>query len=184
MKFVFLSGSFHSNSRSLAILKNIKTFFAEHDTETLKIEELPFYSEDLNNNKPEVVRHFLSKIVSADAILCCTPEYNHSMPAVIKNAIDWASRPAFNSGLKNMPVSIITQAVSPVGGARAQAHLKLAFDSTLSRIHNCHEMMITQVNEIFDEEMNIVDTKVLRRLNSHVADFINFTKTHAVINAA
>ena len=84
--------------------------------------------------------------------------------------------PAFNSGLKGMPVSIITQASSPVGGARAQAHLKLIFDSTLSVNHVCHEMMITQVNDIFDNDMNIHDAKTRERLERHVSDFIAFTR--------
>jgi len=176
MKFIFLSGSFHRNSRSLAILRNIECLFGEHETETLKLDNLPFYSEDLNIDKPEIVRELLLKISTADGVLICSPEYNHSIPAVLKNAIDWASRPAFNSILKDMPVSIITQAVSPAGGARAQAHFKLVLDSTLSNIHICHEMMITQVNEIFDKEMNISNTKTLERLDRHVTDFIEFTK--------
>jgi chromate reductase len=75
-----------------------------------------------------------------------------------------------------MPVTIITQADSPVGGARAQAHLKLILDSTLSKIHMCHEMMITSVSGIFDQKMNIPDAKVMSRLNRHANDFINFTQ--------
>jgi len=176
MKFIFLSGSFHSNSRSLAILKNVEKLFGEHETEILMLDNLPFYSGDLNSDKPEVIKALLMKISAADGLLVCSPEYNHSVPAVLKNAIDWASRPAFASILKDMPVSIITQAVSPVGGARAQAHLKLIFDSTLSKIHVCHEMMITQVNEIFDDEMNISSTKILERLDRHVTDFIGFAE--------
>ncbi|MCR8923826.1 NAD(P)H-dependent oxidoreductase [Dasania sp. GY-MA-18] len=176
MKFIFLSGSFHSNSRSLAILKNIAGLFGEHETEIVKLDQLPFYSEDLNKERPEIIRDFLAKIAQADGIVCCTPEYNHSIPAVLKNAIDWASRPAFNSALKDMPISIITQAVSPVGGARAQAHLKLVFDSTLSKIQACHEMMITQVDQIFDEAMTISDPKIMARLDRHVSDFINMVE--------
>ncbi|PCJ15863.1 MAG: NAD(P)H-dependent oxidoreductase [Gammaproteobacteria bacterium] len=175
MKFVFLSGSFHSSSCSLAILKCVEGFFDAHEVETLVLDDLPFYSEDLNVEKPDEIKRFLAKMESADGVLCCSPEYNHSIPAVLKNAIDWASRPAFNSALKDMPVSIITQANSPVGGARAQAHLKLVFDSTLSKVHICHEMMITQVSTIFDQDMNVTSEKVLDRLARHVADFIAFT---------
>ncbi|NRB42584.1 MAG: NAD(P)H-dependent oxidoreductase [Pseudomonadales bacterium] len=175
MKFILLSGSFHNNSRSLAILKNMEVFFGEHEAEVLKLDTLPFFSEDLTLYKPEPVREFLSRINTADGILICSPEYNHSIPAVLKNAIDWASRPAFNSILKDMPVSIITQAVSPVGGSRAQAHLKLVLDSTLSKMHMCHEMMIPQVHELFDNEMNLVNIKARERLEKHVTDFVEFT---------
>ncbi len=152
--------------------------FGNHITEILKLDDLPFYSEDVNINKPDLVRNFLSVINSADAIVFCTPEYNHSIPAVLKNAIDWASRPAFNSPLKDMPITIITQAVSPVGGARAQAHLKLVMDSTLSKIHMCHEMMITNINEIFDHNMVITDIKIKERLARHIADFIGFAESN------
>ena len=150
MKLLFLSGSFHSNSRSLAILKSIEPFCDGHEIQTPNLEALPHYSEDVDKEKPEVVRDFLTLVNSSDGIVFCTPEYNHSIPGVLKNAIDWASRPAFNSPLKAMPVSFITQAVSPVGGSRAQAHLKLVLDSTLAKLHVCHEMMITGVDKIIN----------------------------------
>ncbi len=174
MNILLLSGSFHSKSKTLALLHNISSFLDEHELEMPKLDSLPFYSEDLNDEKPEVVSNFLLHVASADALLICTPEYNHSIPAVLKNAIDWASRPAFNSPLKGKVVSIITQAASPVGGARAQAHLKLILDSTLSDIHRCHEMMVTNIDNIFDKNMNILDIKVLARLERHVNDFIRF----------
>jgi chromate reductase len=175
MNILLLSGSFHSKSKTLALLHNISRFLDEHELEIPTLDSLPFYSEDLNREKPEIVSNFLLQVETADALLICTPEYNHSIPAVLKNAIDWASRPAFNSPLKDKPVSIITQAASPVGGARAQAHLKLILDSTLSNIHMCHEMMVTNIDNIFDQNMNVVDTKVLTRLERHVNDFIRFS---------
>jgi chromate reductase len=84
MKFIFLSGSFHQKSRSLAILENIERSFGGHEINTLRLESLPFYSEDLLLEKPNVVKEFLVEIASADGIVFCTPEYNHSVPAVLK----------------------------------------------------------------------------------------------------
>lgn len=176
MKFLLVSGSFHSQGRSLAILKSCETFFAGHTFETPTLNKLPIYTEDLNQNKPAEILQALADVESADGILFCTPEYNHSIPAVLKNWIDWMSRPAFNSVLKDMPVSIITQADSPVGGARVQAHMKLVLDSTLAKIHVCHEMMITGVGGIFDDDMNVVDANVLRRLERHIKGFIQYTQ--------
>ncbi len=157
------------------MLKAIGTFLEGHALETPKLNELPFFCEDLNKDKPELIKTFLENVESADGIICCTPEYNHSIPAVLKNALDWASRPAFNSPLKGKPVSIVTQAVSPVGGARAQAHLKLVLDSTLSEIHLCHEMMVTDIDKVIAEG-RVVDTKVLGRLERHCKDFIRFVE--------
>ncbi len=178
MKFLFVSGSFRSNSRSLAILKNIEPFFAGHQIETPNLDKLPLYNDDLNNDKPESITEQLKLAESTDGILFCTPEYNHTIPAVLKNYIDWVSRPAFNSPLKDMPVSIISQADSPVGGARAQAHMKLALDSTLSKMHVCHEMLITGVSTTFNDALRITNEKVLTRLERHSNSFIAFCKAN------
>jgi len=173
MNFLLFSGSFHSNSRSLTVLNAVSKYLGDHSSDIADLDRLPFFCEDLNKNKPEVIRGFLDQVLNADGIICCTPEYNHSIPAVLKNALDWASRPAFNSPLKEKPVSIITQAVSSVGGARAQAHLKLVLDSTLSDIHICHEMMITGIDTIISGGL-VTDLKTLDRLDRHTQDFIRF----------
>ena len=174
MKLLLLSGSFHSKSKSVAILNALKGYFSEHEYTFPKLDSLPFYCEDLAKDKPESIRQLIKDVEMADGIIVCTPEYNHSIPAVLKNAIDWVSRPAFNSVLKGKPVTIITQANSPVGGARAQAHIKLVFDSTLSSIHPVHEMMITGVDSVLNSELQIVDAKVEERLKRHMVNFVEF----------
>lgn len=174
MNILLMSGSFHSKSKSLAILAAIQHYFPEHDYVLPELDTLPFYSEDLNAEKPSSILNFMDQVESCDGIMVCSPEYNHSIPAVLKNAIDWASRPAFNSVLKDKPVTVITQANSPVGGARAQAHIKLVFDSTLSVIYPCHEMLITGVDKIFDAKNTISDAEVKQRLERHFLGFIEF----------
>lgn len=176
MRFVFLSGSFHSQSRSLMALKSLEAFFAGHQTHTPKLDALPFFNEDLNADKPAIVIDFLALVRDADGILCCTPEYNHSIPAVLKNAIDWASRPAFKSPLKGKPVTIVTQSANAVGGARAQAHLKLVLDSTLSLLHPVHEMMIPDIDQALGPDGSFKDAKMSARLERHIHDFIAFTE--------
>lgn len=176
MKLLLLSGSFHSKSKSLAILNAIKSYFPEHDFILPSLMSLPFYSEDLATSKPDDVTELIFQVASVEGIIVCSPEYNHSVPAVIKNAIDWISRPAFNSVLKDKPVTIITQANSPVGGARAQAHFKLIFDSTLSVIHPAHEMMITDVGNVVAASGQMMDGKVETRLKRHIEDFIGFVQ--------
>ena len=173
MNILLLSGSFRKNSASLAIFKTVESLLPK--TSTPDLQQLPFYNEDLDNiSKPEAVTHFITSVELADGIIICTPEYNHSIPAVLKNAIDWASRPAFKSPLKDKPVSIITQAGSPVGGARAQAHLKLVLDSTLSKIHMRHEMLISEVDNKVDEQLKLNDKRTIRHLQQHINDFIKF----------
>ena len=182
MQFVLLAGSFHSRSHTQALLDVVTELLAPHNCLRPALNQLPFYSADLDgDHKPEPVRALLQQIEASNGIVVCTPEYNHSIPAVLKNAIDWASRPAFKSVLKDKPVTIITQAQSPVGGARAQAHIKLVFDSTLSLIHPAHEMMVTAVKEKFDANMQLVDVKTRERLQRHIGDFVGWVGRAGVI---
>lgn len=174
MHFLLLSGSFHSHSRSLAILNNVQQMLAAHQCDIPRLDQLPFFSEDLNNNKPAVVQALMQQAGQADGIIICSPEYNHSIPAVLKNAIDWLSRPAFHSVLKNKPVAIITQAANEVGGARAQAHIKLVMDSTLSRILPAHEMMIPHVQTVLDDQHSLHDASVSARLQRYLDAFATF----------
>ncbi len=178
MSIVLLSGSFHKYSKSLAILRAVESMLSPSKVILPQLDALPFYSDDLTgNHQPVVVDEFMAQIEAADAIICCTPEYNHSVPAVLKNAIDWASRPAFQSPLKDKPICIITQANSAVGGARAQAHLKLIFDATLSRVHLAHEMMISDIDNKINAEHELTDAKVKDRLQKHLTDFKKFRES-------
>lgn len=175
MNFLLLSGSFHTRSASLALLAEVAQQLEGHTCALPPLDVLPFYSVDLDlAAKPAAVAALLTQVHDADGIICCSPEYNHSIPAVLKNAIDWASRPAFQSPLRDKPVTLITQASSPVGGARAQAHLKLVFDSTLSRIHPCHEMMVTAIDQKIDAQGALTDAQTRARIGRHLQDFIRF----------
>lgn len=176
MDFVILAGSFRKNSRTQLLIKQICQLLGPHQSLMAEIDRLPFYNHDLEQNKPAQLQTFLDQVTNADGLICVTPEYNHSIPAVLKNAIDWASRPAFASPLKDKPVCIITQANSPVGGARAQAHLKLVLDSTLARVQTSHEMMVPQINSVFTEDGAISDEKALSRLERHILAFIEFIR--------
>lgn len=176
MKVLILSGSFHSASKSLLIARHVQQYLASHTCDIPRLDALPFYSEDLAASKPDTVLALLAAVQKSDAIICITPEYNHSIPAVLKNALDWASRPAFKSPLKDKPVTLITQAESPVGGARAQAHLKLVFDATLSVVYPAHEMMITPVSRIVTAENGITDEATTRRLSRHLDGFLAFVQ--------
>ena len=180
MQILILSGSFHSNSKSLRIASFVRDHLSEHQCEIPSLDLLPFYSEDLNIDKPKFVLEYLSSVEKCHGIVCITPEYNHSIPAVLKNAIDWASRPAFSSPLKGKPVTIISQAEGPVGGARVQAHLKLVFDSTLSVIFPSHEMMLTNVSKVINENSEITDHDTKRRVLRHMNEFSAFAKAFIV----
>lgn len=97
------------------------------------IGDVPLYNEDLDGDgKPAPVVALIDAIGAADALLIVSPEYNYGIPGVLKNAIDWASRPAYRSVLKDRPTAILSASMSAIGGARLQAQLREVLAGTLS----------------------------------------------------
>src|ERR1700722_15917915 len=126
VKIVGISGSLRRGSVSTSLLK----ILAEKALPTIEIrvvtlEDIPLYNEDLDG-KQEIltVAAFKRIIAESDGVLIATPEYNHGIPGVLKNALDWASRPVFESCFKHKPVSIISSSLALTGGVRAQYQLR------------------------------------------------------------
>lgn len=89
-----------------------------------ELDDLPFYGEEREAaGTPEVVARLRSAIAEADAVVVATPEYNASVPAILKNAIDWASRPRESASLAGKPVAVLGAAPTPSGAASAREHL-------------------------------------------------------------
>lgn len=97
---------------------------AECDFEIIDGRDVPLYDQDLDGeDKPPAVARLMDRVVGADALCFITPEFNYGLPANLKNIIDWASRPAYNSPLKGKPALAICLSAAPAGGARAHAQL-------------------------------------------------------------
>ncbi|KQW61858.1 NADPH-dependent FMN reductase [Variovorax sp. Root411] len=98
------------------------------------LDDIPSYNADLDGEAPpEPVARLKSAVAGADGLVLCSPEYNYGMPGVLKNAIDWASRPGFASPLKGKPALIMTASPGTAGGVRAQAQIRDALAATLAR---------------------------------------------------
>jgi chromate reductase len=132
-----LSGSIRKDSYSTAILRTVKDGLPEGATmEIFDLRPLPPYDEDDDEEPrtPDAVRALKSAVAACDGMFVVSPEFNHGMTGVLKNAIDWVSRPGYESILKGKPVALVTISSSPRGGIRAQSHLHDVFLSTVSRI--------------------------------------------------
>ena len=126
VRVVGISGSLRRASFSTSLLKVLAESAApDIDIHVLTLEGIPLYNEDLDRN-PDIpsVAAFKKIIAESDGVLITTPEYNHGVPGVLKNALDWASRPVFESCFKNKPVSIISSSKAFTGGVRAQYQLR------------------------------------------------------------
>lgn len=104
--------------------------------DTFDLADVPLYNADLDadDRRPEAVRLLKQAIAAADGVLIASPEYNHSVPGVLQNTIDWASRPGMKSPLKGKPVAIMGASGGAIGTARGQQVLKLTLMSTLALV--------------------------------------------------
>lgn len=145
VRLIGMSGSLRAGSYSNAILATLSEKFADRaDFAVYDLAPIPAYNQDFEgDNRPAVVKQMLNDIEAADGLVLCAPEFNHSIPGVLKNAIDWASRPAFQSVLAYKPVAIMATSRGPLGGARCLEHMKVALDSCLSRVTLAREVIIT-----------------------------------------
>ncbi|MDR3256881.1 MAG: NAD(P)H-dependent oxidoreductase [Endomicrobium sp.] len=101
----------------------------EFEFDTFGIDSLPFFSQDIERNPPESVVQFKEKIINADGVLFITPEYNRSIPGVLKNAVDWVSRPYLNGALVKKPVAVLGAATGTIGTFGAQNDLRKILSS-------------------------------------------------------
>ena len=145
IRLIGMSGSLRTGSYSNAVLETLREKFAGRaELEVYDLAPIPAYNQDFEGDKrPPVVKKLLADIAEADGMVLCAPEFNHSIPGVLKNAIDWASRPAFQSVLAYKHVAIMATSRGPLGGARCLEHLRVALDSCLSRIALAREVLIT-----------------------------------------
>jgi chromate reductase len=145
IRLIGMSGSLRTGSYSNAVLETLREKFAGRaDILLYDLAPIPAYNQDFEGEKrPPVVKKLLADIADADGLVLCAPEFNHSIPGVLKNALDWASRPAFASVMAYKPVSIMATSRGPLGGARCLEHMRVALDSMLSRIALAREVIIT-----------------------------------------
>lgn len=162
-KILGLAGSIRRASVSKAILQTLAEKMPANANLTLQdLAEIPVYNQDLESELPASVAKLRQAIIDCDGMVIVSPEYNHGMSGVIKNAIDWVSRPGYASVLVNKGVAIITTSESPLGGARAQADLHKMFLSTLSRIAPGREVSIGNTQKTVVDG-RLVDEAQIRR---------------------
>jgi chromate reductase len=144
--------------------------------EIFDLDGIPPYNQDDDARPPEKVTQFKNQIRAADAILICTPEYNYSIPGVLKNAIDWASRPYGDSVWDGKPVAIMGAAAGMLGTARAQYHLRQVFVTLNMYPLNKPEVMIANASERFDEQGNLTDQKTREHIKKLVEALVKWTQ--------
>jgi chromate reductase len=174
---VGISGSLRKGSHNTMLLEAMKELLPEGVELTVRpIDDIPLYNGDLDvDGGPDSVRALKADIDAADGLIIATPEYNYGVPGVLKNVIDWVSRPAFKSALVGKPVAIVGAAPGIVGTARAQADLRNVLFGTLANVFPHPEVLVGQANQRFtDGKLTDAPTRTL--LQTYLAAYV---KGHA-----
>lgn len=164
------AGSLRSGSYNRALLRAAQELVPEGMTiEITGIGDLPFYNRDVEEEgDPEPVQRFKAAIREADAVLIATPEYQHGLPGVLKNALDWASRPPGDSPLQGKVVGMMGASTSMVGTARAHLQLRQTLTYNQSRMVARPEVLVANAPEKFDEEGRLTDEKAREFIQKHL----------------
>ncbi len=158
VRLLGISGSLRKKSYNTAALMAARALAPEGvQFETFELGSIPLYNEDVKaQGMPEAVVSLREKIAAADGLMIVTAEYNYSVSGVLKNAIDWASRPP-NQPFDGKPIAIMSASPGMLGGARAQYHLRQMFVFLNGRILNRPEVMIASAHTRFDDEGRLKD---------------------------
>jgi chromate reductase len=155
-----IAGSLRKGSYNRAALRAAGALVPDGATlEIFELDGIPGFNQDDEQHPPAKVVELKARVRAADAILFVTPEYNYSVPGVLKNAIDWASRPYGDNAWAGKPVAVMGASVGVLGTARAQYHLRQSFLFLDMYPLNKPEVMIAQAAERFDEQGNLTDAK-------------------------
>jgi chromate reductase len=166
LRIAGISGSLRAGSLNTALLRAAILSAPEGcEIFPVPIGELPLFNQDQEMALPESVVRFKEQIASADAILFATPEYNYSIPGVLKNAIDWGSRPYGQSAWEGKPVGVMSVSSGMLGGARAQYHLRQTFVFLDMHPLNRPEMIVPFGAEKFGPDGRLTDEKTIAKLS-------------------
>jgi chromate reductase len=145
----------------------------------LDIGSLPLYSQDYDHDFPESARAFKQKIADANGLLIVTPEYNRSIPGVLKNALDWGSRPWGHSVWGGKPGAIIGTSVGAIGTAIAQSHLRGVCAYLDIALMNQPEMYIKHDEKRIDASGNIVAEDTRKYLQTFMDKYVAWVRDRA-----
>ena len=177
VRILGIAGSLRKDSYNRAALRTAAQLAPGGATiDIFDIDGLPGFSEDLEKNPPDKVVELKKRIRAADAILFVTPEYNYSVPGVLKNAIDWASRPYGDSAWDGKPAAIMGASVGAAGTARAQYHLRQTMVFLNMFPLNQPEVMIASASAKFDDEGNLTDGETKKRIGKLLVSLVEWTQ--------
>ncbi|CAM3847945.1 NADPH-dependent FMN reductase [Alkalicoccus chagannorensis] len=177
MKMAVLVGSIREQSFNHKIAQFMMERYKDKwEADILDMQGLPHFDQDAEEDPPEVVKAFKQNIREAEAVLIVTPEYNHSVPGMLKNALDWLSR--VDKVMNGKPVLIVGASLGFLGTVRCQMHLRqiLASPGLAAKVLPGNEVLIGSVHQKLADDGSITDTGTVDFLDTVAANFNTFAE--------
>ncbi|MFN2531392.1 MAG: NADPH-dependent FMN reductase [Pyrinomonadaceae bacterium] len=172
-----IAGSLRRDSFNRAALRAAQELAPESARlDVFDIGGLPGFNQDDEREPPSQVTDLKQTVRAADAVLFVTPEYNYSVPGVLKNAIDWASRPYGDSAWNGKPVAVMGASIGAIGTARAQYHLRQMFVFLNMHPVNQPEVMISNAQKRFDDQGRLTDETTRSLIKQLLEELVNWTR--------
>jgi chromate reductase len=186
MRILGISGSIRKASYNTQILKFVGNHISQaHESvkfEIADISDLPLYNEDIEANggtTPSAVARLREQVRGSDAVFFATPEHNYSIPAALKNALDWLSRPWGMNALENKPGAIISSSMGYLGGIKAQYALRQVFLALNVNLVTKHEVVVPVAHQNLTAENDIKDEFIAKAVRGLVDALIVHTNNQA-----
>jgi chromate reductase len=170
------AGSLRKDSYNKALLRAAGELLPDSvELEIFDLEGIPPFNQDLEQQPPTKVKEFKTKIKATDAILIASPEYNYSVPGVLKNAIDWASRPHGDNCFDDKPVAIMGASGGMLGSARAQYHLRQSCVFLNMHPLNRPEVIVPFAKDKIDSDGNLSDEHTRAKIKDLIESLVTWT---------
>jgi len=177
MKVLGISGSLRRDSHNTELLRAAATLLPSGVEFELYegLKDIPPYDEDEDNSQIGSVQRLKEHIAAADAILIATPEYNHSIPGHLKNALDWVSRPLADTPLKGKPVAVIGASTGMFGAVWAQAELRKVLGAIGARVLD-RELPVPMADEIVRDREQLEESGIHSTLVGLLAELLEMAR--------
>jgi chromate reductase len=153
----------------------------EFHMEIIEIGQLPLYNQDLDENPPASWTEFRNRVKTFEALVFITPEYNRSVPAALKNALDVGSRPSGQSVWTKKPAAVISASPGQYGGFGANHHLRQSFVFLDIPVMQQPETYLAKVNELFDEKGSLVNERTKEHLKKFMDTFAVWVEKNSLL---
>ncbi|EFX53608.1 NAD(P)H-dependent oxidoreductase [Streptococcus cristatus] len=185
LKFIGLVGTNSKKSTNRQLLQYMQKHFADKaEIELIEIKDIPIFNKPSDMQVPEIVKEIAAKIEAADGVIIGTPEYDHSIPAVLMSALAWLSYGIYP--LLGKPVMITGASYGTLGSSRAQLQLRQILDSPelKASVMPGSEFLLSHSLQAFDKNGDLIDLETIQKLDALFDDFRLFVKITEKLSSA